>query len=162
MKLGPRRIAADRRAEAVLAEVVGVRAVVDVRAVAVGATTIRATRANLESRAGNQQYLVVQVQFSAHRTAEEEICQKNVTWRCLCLVEAVPASPSVRKSAHGRKNRRKRPSARSSDDRKSPRVDPTNLPLKTSRRRPNSGPCPGKRSWKSRQRDSESDEKARL
>src|SRR6266481_3290854 len=137
MKPVPRRIAAAPRAEAVVrAAVVDAPAAVDVRAVAVGVTTIRATRANLESRAGNQQYLVVQVQFSAHRTAEEEICQKNVTWRCLCLVEAVPASPSVRKSAHGRKNRRKRPSARSSEGWKNRQLGPMSSLPKTSRPQP--------------------------
>jgi len=58
--------------------------------VAVGVTTIRAMRVSLESRAGKERTLgnVLQV-------LRAPICQKNVPWRCLCLVEAVPASPSV-------------------------------------------------------------------
>src|SRR6185295_13393002 len=63
-----------------------------------------------ESRAGREQHSVVHC-----RVLRTPICQKNVPWRCLCLVEAVPASPSVRKSARGRKNNGKRPSARSSE-----------------------------------------------
>ena len=59
-------------------------------AVVVGVTIIRAMRVSPESRAGKEQTL-----GNALRVLQVPICQKNVPWRCLCLVEAVPASPSV-------------------------------------------------------------------
>src|SRR6185437_14127903 len=108
-------VAADARAAAVGALVVA--AVPEV--VAVGVTIIRAMRVSQESRAGKEQTL-----GSASRVLRVPICQKNVPWRCLCLVEAVPASPSVRKSAHGRKSKRKRLSARSSESWRNRQPDP--------------------------------------
>ena len=96
----PAVVAVDVRAVVVDAPVVAVDVPV---AVVVGVTIIRAMRVSLESRAGKEQHSVVHC-----RVLRAPICQKNVPWRCLCLVEAVPASPSVRKSAHGRKSRRKK------------------------------------------------------
>ncbi len=111
----------------------------DVREVGVGVTIIRAMRVSLESRAGKEQHSVVHC-----RVLRALICQKNVPWRCLCLVEAVPASPSVRKSAHGRKNNGKRLSARSSESWKNRQPDPipSNSPKKTSQPRPHKWHCP--------------------
>src|SRR6185369_3667208 len=111
----PAEVVADVRAAAVDAPVV-----VDVLGVGVvGVTIIRAMRVSLESRAGREQHSVVHC-----RVLRTPICQKNVPWRCLCLVEAVPASPSVRKSAHGRKSKRKRLSARSSESWRNRQPDP--------------------------------------
>src|SRR3984893_10417238 len=155
MRPVPRPIAAARPAAAavdVRVAVVDAPAVVDVPEVVVGVTIIRAMRVSLESRAGKEQHSVVHC-----RVLRNAIWQKNVPWRCLCLVEAVPASPSVRKSAHGRKNRKKRPSVKSSESRKSRQLDPTNLPLKTSRRRPSNGPYPVSPIWTSRHNIFDSD-----
>ena len=103
----------------------------------VGVTIIRAMRVSLESRAGKEQHLVAH-----YRVLRAPICQKNVPWRCLCLVEAVPASPSVRKSAHGRKNKRKKPSAKSSESWRNRQLDPIllNSRKKISQPRPHRWP----------------------
>jgi cold-inducible RNA-binding protein len=92
---------------------------------------IRGTRVSLESRAGSQQHEPASQGFTGTdlasvRSARKRSAPKNVPWRCLCLVEAVPASPSVRKSARDRKSKEKKPSARFSENRKSRQVDPTN------------------------------------
>src|SRR5579862_5057027 len=149
MKPVPRPIAAARLVAAVAdVRVAGVDAPagVDVPVVVVGVTTIRAMRVSLESRAGKEQHEIVHC-----RVLRAPICQKNVPWRCLCLVEAVPASPSVRKSAHGRKSRRKRLSARSSESWRNQRVDPIllNSRKKISQLRPPRWPFQGIHTWKS-------------